>query len=187
MAISRQKKGELIDLYGQLMSDSAALIFTDFTGVKVPAMQRLRRHMSQMDATFLVVKNRLLKIALVAQGCSEAAEQPFVGPMGVIFSSDDIGSTIKGFQGFVRQEYGVSPMLDIKGGVVANQLMNGPDMVAMASLPSLPELRSTLLSAMLAPATQLTQMIDGVPNAVYRVISAPSRGIAQVLTARSEQ
>ncbi len=187
MAISRQKKEELVGLYGQLISDSAALIFTDFAGVTVPEIQRLRRHMGEVDATFMVVKNRLLKIALVASGCAGAAEQTFVGPMGVVFSGDDIGSAVKGLRSFVRQEYGTHEILGIKGGVVANQLIDGPGMVAMADLPSLPELRSMLLSAMLAPATQLTQVIDGVPHAVYRAISAPSRGIAQVLTARAEQ
>ncbi len=187
MAISRRKKEELVDQYGRLISDSAALIFTDFTGVTVPEMQQLRRHMGQVDATFMVVKNRLLKIALVDSGCEEAAEQTFVGPMGVVFSGDDIGSTVKGLRTFVRQEYGARELLNIKGGVVANQLIDGPGMAAMADLPSLPELRSMLLSTLLAPATQLTQIVDGVPNAVYRVISAPSRGIAQVLTARAEQ
>ncbi len=187
MAISRRKKEELVAQYGQLISDSAALIFTDFTGVAVPTMQRLRRHLGEVDATFLVVKNRLLKIALVTHGCAAAAEETFVGPMGVVFSGEDIGSTVKGFRTFVQQEFGNREMLDIKGGMVANQLIDGPGMVALADLPSLSELRGMLLNTLLAPATQLTQIVDGVPQAVYRVISAPPRDLAQVLTARAEQ
>jgi len=187
MAISRRKKEELVDQYGRLISDSAALIFTDFTGVTVPEMQQLRRHMGQVDATFMVVKNRLLKIALVHSGCEEAAEQTPVAPMGVVSSGHHTGSTFTGLRTFVRQESGARTDRTRQVGVVANQLIYGPGMAAMADLPSLPELRSMLLSTLLAPATQLTQIVDGVPNAVYRVISAPSRGIAQVLTARAEQ
>ncbi len=187
MAISRQKKEQLVAQYGQMISDSAALIFTDYKGVTVPQIQQLRRHMGEVDATFMVVKNRLLKIALVASGCEDAAQESFVGPMGVVFSGEDIGSTVKGFRTFVRQNFPNRPILGITGGLVSNRLMDGPDVEAMANLPTLPELRATLLSTILAPATQLTQVIDGVPNAVYRVISAPNREIAQVLRARADQ
>lgn len=187
MAISRQKKEELVALYGQMISDSSALIFTDYKGVSVPQIQELRRQMGEVEATFMVVKNRLLKIALVANGCDEAADTSFLGPMGVVFSGEDIGSTVKGLQGYVRQTFANREILSIKGGVVSNQLMDGPDMAAMADLPTMPEMRAKLLSTLMAPATQLTQVVHGVPNAVYQVISAPNRGLAQVLQARASQ
>ena len=187
MAISRQKKEELVAQYGQMISDSSALIFTDYKGVTVPQIQQLRRQMGEVDATFMVVKNRLLKIALVANGCDQAAEESFLGPMGVVFSGEDIGSTVKSLRSFVRQNFPNREILGIKGGMVSNQLMDGPDMAAMSELPTMPEMRAMLLSTIMAPATQLTQVVDGVPNAVYRVISAPNRGIVQVLNARASQ
>lgn len=187
MAISRERKEALVETYGQLISDSTALIFTDYQGVNVPKTQQLRRHMGEVDATFMVVKNRLLKIALVESGCADAAEHRFAGPLGVVFTGEDIGSAVKSFRDFRRQEFPNRDVLEITGGIVSNQLLDSTAMQAMADLPTLPEMRAILLRTLLAPATQTVQLIDGVPSAVARLLAGPGRGLAQVLAAHADQ
>ena len=186
MAISRQKKEELVAQYGLRLAQAAAVLFTNHQGVSVPQTQALRRRLRETGAAFMVVKNRLLKIALVNGGVEAARTHAFVEPMSVVFCGDDVGRTVKEFAGFVRQELPGSGLLPITGGVLAQRLLNAQEMAALADLPSMAELQASLAGTLAAPAATLLRLLDGPPNALYRVLAAPSQNLSRVLQARVE-
>lgn len=187
MAISRQTKEELVNRYGELIENSVALIFTDYTGTPVARMQMLRRRMHESDAIFMVVKNRLLAIALDQAGRGKARDYTFTGPMGVVFSGDDIGRTVKDLREFIRQEARGQSQLAITGGLMAQQQLDAQQTTALADLPTMDEMRAKLLGTLSAPTGKLVQMMDALPNALYRVIAAPPMDLTRVLQVHSEQ
>ena len=70
MAISREKKEELVEVYKSQITDSPAMIFTDYRGISVSKIQDLRSKLGDAGAKYLVVKNSLFGLAL------EATERP---------------------------------------------------------------------------------------------------------------
>ena len=64
MAISKEKKDELVAQYKDLIDQSDALILTDYKGMAVTDMENLRSKVREADGVFYVTKNTLLKLAL---------------------------------------------------------------------------------------------------------------------------
>lgn len=186
MPISRAKKEELVALYSGLIADSAALVFTDNTGTSVGQMQTLRRRMRPTNARFMVVKNRLLRISLEEAGVRTAPED-FTGPMSVLFAAEDIGSSVTELKNFMREDLPNNHPFHIKGGVLDRQVLNADEALGLSELPTIAEIQAKLLGTLSAPPRELVQMVDALPNAVYRTISAPSRDLGAVLLARSKQ
>ena len=184
MALSRTRKEELVTQYADLVNESAALVFTGFQGTSVPEMQNIRRRMQNAGATFMVVKNRLLRIALTT--ANPDSEVPvFTGSRAVVFSGEDIGNTVTELKSLIRQDLRSEHPFHISGAWMAGQWLEAQDAEALSELPSLPEIQAKLLANISAPASNLVQTLDAVPNTLYRVISAPSRDLAQVIRAHS--
>ena len=64
MAITREKKQELLELYKEQLDECSAVVFTDYRGLSVSQIQSLRTKMKETGATYMVVKNSLLGLAL---------------------------------------------------------------------------------------------------------------------------
>ncbi len=186
MPISRAKKEELVAKYSDLIAESSALVFTDNTGTSVGQMQTLRRRIRTVNARFLIVKNRLLRISLEEAGVSTAPED-FVGPISVMFAGEDIGSSVTELKNFMRDDLPNNHPFQIKGGVLDRQMLSAEEASGLSDLPTLAEIQAKLLGTLGAPSRELVQMVNAVPNAVYRTLSAPSRDLGAVLLARSQQ
>ena len=185
MALSRARKEELVAQYTDLVTDSAALVFTGYQGTSVPEMQDIRYRMQEAGATFMVVKNRPLRIALST--CHPDDEVPdFTGSRAVVFSGEDIGHTVTELKSHIARELRNNHPFHISGAWMSGQWLEAPDAEQLSELPSLAEVQAQLLATISAPARELVGMVDAVPNALYRVISAPPRDLAQVLRAHSE-
>ena len=64
MAVSREKKEELLSWYTDLLSRSSAAILTDYRGLTVADINQLRKRLQETQSEYHVIKNRLLKLAL---------------------------------------------------------------------------------------------------------------------------
>ncbi len=185
MPISRTKKEELVALYSDLIAEASALVFTDSTGTSVGQMQTLRRRLRTVDARFMIVKNRLLRIALEAAGV-DATSETFTGPMSVLFTSDDIGSSVTELKSFVREDLPNNHPFRITGGVLGRQVLDADAAADLSSLPTMAEIQAKLLGTLGAPSRDLVRMVDAVPHAVYRTLGAPARDLGAVLLAHSQ-
>ena len=98
MAITRAKKEALVAQYKELIENSPALVFTNYRGVSVSQIQSLRAKLSETDATYIVVKNTLLDLALKESGY-EITKEALEGPNAVIFTGEDIGRSVTALSG----------------------------------------------------------------------------------------
>jgi len=64
LAITREKKEELVARYKEQVTKSPAIVFTKYQGATVAQVQALRTRLQEQGATYMVVKNTLLGIAL---------------------------------------------------------------------------------------------------------------------------
>ncbi len=171
MAISKQRKHELVELYKKWLNESDALVITQYHGLTVSDISKLRAGIRETDGEFHVVKNTLVKMAL-DDAEREWAEEYFTGPTAVGVSFGNPTGLAKAIKDFAKE----SDALEIKGGYLADRMMSVAEINALANLPTMDEMRAKLLQTILAPASQLV-----------RTLAEPGRQVAAVLKAYSEE
>jgi large subunit ribosomal protein L10 len=145
---------------------SSVVVVAHYAGLTVADMQLLRRQMKQAGAAVKVAKNRLAKIAL--DGTDAAGVAPLLkGPTVIAYSGDPVAAPkvaidfAKGHDKFV-----------ILGGAMGRTALNPDGVKALASLPSLDELRARLVGLIQAPATKIAQVVVAPAAKVARVVQA---------------
>jgi len=171
LAISKQKKEELVTQYVDWMSGSQAFILTEYVGLTMKDLDELRKKMREVGSEFHIVKNSLCKVAFESTGL-QYPENTFTGSNAIAFAFEDAPGTAKVVADYSRQ----SDFVKIKCGYLDNELISSNEIIALAELPPLPVLRAKLLGTILAPATKLV-----------RTLAEPARQVAAVLQAYADQ
>ena len=168
--MNRNEKAELIETLQSTLSEATAVVVTHQTGLTVAESSDLRGRMREAGAGFKVTKNRLTKIAL--QGTKyEDMTDLFTGRTAMGTSADPV-SAAKTLVAFAKE----NDKLTIVGGALDGKVLDKAGVEALAKLPSLDELRASLVGLLNAPATK-----------VARVAQAPAAKLARVIQARADQ
>jgi large subunit ribosomal protein L10 len=171
LAISKEKKREVVAQYQDWMERSKAMVVTEYVGLNMNDLDELRAKIREAGGEFHIVKNTLVKLALKNVDLP-IEEQHFLGSTAIGFAFEDPPALAKAMTDFAKE----SDYLKIKFGYLDKQLVAADEVKALANMPPLPVMRAQLLSALLAPATQLAS-----------IFAAPGRQIAAVVKAFSEQ
>jgi len=168
--VDRARKEELVVELNGVFADAALVVVTHQSGLTVAESTDLRRRMRAADASYKVTKNRLVKLALVGTPY-EAIADLFEGPTAIAYSADPVAAARVAVD-FSKE----NDKLVVVGGAMAENRLDEAGVKALATLPSLDELRGKLLGLLNAPATK-----------VAGVLQAPASQLARVLSAYAEQ
>ena len=168
--MNRNEKAELIETLQSTLSEATAVVVTHQTGLTVAESSDLRGRMREAGAGFKVTKNRLTKIALQDTKYEDITDL-FTGPTAMGTSADPV-SAAKTLVAFAKE----NDKLTIVGGALDGKVLDKAGVEALAKLPSLDELRASLVGLLNAPATK-----------VARVAQAPAAKLARVIQARADQ
>jgi large subunit ribosomal protein L10 len=171
LAISKKQKEELVEQYKKWVAESDGLVLANYHDLSVKDINNLRKEIRDTGGEFHVIKNTLAKRAFEESG-REFKKEIFLGPTALGISYENPTGLAKVLKNFSK-EHGT---IEIKSGYLADRLMTVEEIVAMADLPSMSEMRAKLLATIVAPASQLV-----------RTLAEPGRSLAAVLKARSEQ
>jgi large subunit ribosomal protein L10 len=164
--VDRAQKREAVAELNAVFSNTSSVVVTHYSGLNVAEISDLRRQMRAAGATFKVTKNRLTKLALDGTQYAPLTDL-FTGPTAIAYSDDPIAPA-KVAVGFAKSN---GKLVVIGGGMGDSQLdVNG--VKALASLPSLDELRGTIIGLLQAPATKLARVIQAPASQLARVLSA---------------
>ena len=168
--MDRVEKEQLVASLRGTFEESAIVVVTHYSGLTVAEMGDLRRQMRDAGAKFKVTKNRLTRLALEGTAY-QPIEGLFRGPTAIAYSSDPVAAA-KAAVGFAK----TNDKLVVLGGAMGEDQLDADGVKALATLPSLDELRGKLIGLIQAPATK-----------VAGVLQAPAGQVARVLNARSQQ
>jgi large subunit ribosomal protein L10 len=161
------KKKEIVTQLHEDLKKSKIVIVTDFKGLDVAAVTRLRSQLTKENIDYRVIKNTLLRRA--SENTSVAVlNDMFKGPSAVAISYDDPVSPAKILTKFSEE----NNKLEIKGGVMDGKVLDTAGIKALSSLPSREVLLSQVLSAMNAVPTGIVQVLAAVPRNMMNVLSA---------------
>ena len=155
--------------YVARLNASPFFLVIDYVGLKVGPVTELRKRLTKAGAKLLVVKNSLFKIAAKEAGIADLGGT-LTGQLAVVTGQKDIAAAAKVIKTF-KAEF---EKPQIKFGYLANQRLEGKDVLAIADLPSLEVLRSKFLGLLNTPATRLVQLLNTPGSQLARVIKAKS-------------
>jgi large subunit ribosomal protein L10 len=164
--VDRTQKAEVISELNEKFGKAGVVVVARYQGMTVADMSKLRSQMRAVGADFKISKNRLAKRA--AEGTMAKPMQDLLkGPTGIAVSSDPIAAPK------AAHEYAkTNPKFVILGGVVGNQFLDAKGVEALASLPSLDELRARLAGMLKQPATKVASILQAPAGQLARVVGA---------------
>lgn len=166
--MDRTQKEELVATLHQTFDESTMVVVTHYSGLTVAEMGDLRDRMRESGAKFKVTKNRLTRLAL-KDTKFEALSDLFTGPTAIAYSDDPV-ATAKASVEFAKK----NDKLIVLGGGLEAETLDADGVKALASLPSLDELRGKIVGLLAAPATKIAQVLQAPGGQVARVIGAYS-------------
>jgi large subunit ribosomal protein L10 len=166
LAVERAAKKEAVEQLNEVFKTTSVAIVAHYSGLTVTQMQTLRRQMKQAGASVKVSKNRLAKIAL--EGTDVVAIGSLLKGPTVIATSNDPVAAPKVAVEFAK----ANEQFVILGGSMGKTVLNVDGVKALASLPSLDELRAKLVGLINAPATKIAQLTTAPAAKVARVVQA---------------
>ena len=167
--MDRAEKRELVtDLNGAFKS-AGSVVVAHYAGITVAQMNDLRTKMRAAGGTVKVAKNRLAKIAL--QGTeSEKIVDLFKGQTILAYSDDPVTAPK------IASEFAkTSDKLVILGGAMGATALDADGIKALATLPSLDELRAKLVGMIQTPATRIAAVVQAPAGQLARVFGAYAR------------
>jgi large subunit ribosomal protein L10 len=165
MRASHGEKAETVAVVHEKFKTAKMAIVTQYRGLSVAQMTRLRREIREASGEYQVIKNTLVRRALQDTGY-DTLNRLLDGPNGWVFAYDDPVMLSKTLVKFADD----NDKLAIKGGFFEGQFMEPAKVKVLAQMPSKPELQARLLALIQAPATQLARLVQEPGARVVRLL-----------------
>ncbi len=164
--MDRAEKREFVASMNEVFSNAGAVVVAHYSGITVSQMSQFRSQMKEAGGTVKVAKNRLAKLAL--EGTDAAHIQGlFEGQTLVCYSEDPVAAPKVAIE-FAK----TNDKLVILGGAMGATNLDPAGVKALASLPSLDELRGKIVGLVQAPASKIAQVVNAPAGQLARVFGA---------------
>lgn len=160
-------KTEKIEMMKEKIGKAQVAIVTEYRGMTVEEITKLRRELQKCGADYMVTKNTLAKIAV--QGTEyEVLAETLKGPIAIAFGFEDPVSPAKVLSKFIKEAK--------KGEIVAaaldGKLLSADEAKALANLPSKEEIYAKMLGCVNSPASGIVGSINAVMASLTRAVAA---------------
>lgn len=169
--MNRSEKEELVLQIREKLLAAKCIVVTQQSGLTVDDATNLRRQMREAGAEFKVLKNTLAKIAVKGTAL-EGITSMLEGPTALAMSMSDPIAAAKVVSKFANS----NNKIKVIGGFLDGNVLDSKSVDALAKLPSLDELRSTIIAVISTPATRLAILAKEPATRVARVLAARGRG-----------
>lgn len=169
MAISKERKNELVAQYKEILSSNAALILTNYSGLSVKEIQGLRKDIREVGGEFHVIKNTLIKLAFEETGLSYP-ENALEGPTAIGVALEDIPGVAKAIVDLARE----TEIIKVKGAVIEGEVYDEVQVIRLADLPPLPIIQAQLIGLIQSPGGQVANLVAGSVRQALNVLKAYS-------------
>jgi large subunit ribosomal protein L10 len=164
--MDRAQKQESIEALKGVFAESGAVVVTHYMGLTVAEMTDLRGRLRQEGATLQVVKNTLALKAL--DGKLDKVDALFTGPVAIAYGADPV-SAAKVTAEYAKQ----NDKFKLVGGILGQTTVMDENAVkALATLPSLDQIRGQLIGLINAPATKIAGVVQAPAGQLARVFNA---------------
>ena len=170
--MDRSQKADAVAALNATFGEAGVVVVTRNLGMTVAQSTALRVKMREAGASFKVSKNSLAKLAIAGTDYA-GIDEMLVGPVALATSVDPVAAAKIAVE-FAK----TNDKLEIVGGSMGSQVLNADGIKALASMPSLDELRAKLIGLVQAPATKIAQVVVAPAGKLPRVFGAYAKEAA---------
>ena len=171
--VKQYKVDEVSSLTAKL-KEKGNVILTNYTGIQVKDLSRLRKSLRSKNAEYRVVKNTLFKRALKDLGI-EGLDEYLKGPVAVAFVGDQIGEVTKALKDFAKEV----DKFTYSAGILDKVVYTQDQIKRIADLPGKEVLLSQIMSLVNGPAR-------GIAVGMNQIMASLARGIKAVAEAQNK-
>ena len=165
--MDRAQKAESIETLKGVLADSGAVVVTHYMGLTVAEMTELRGRLRKEGAKLQVVKNTLIQKALNGAAGAEG-DALFKGPVAIAYGPDAVSAAK-----VVTQYAKDNEKFSVVGGLLGQTtILDLKAVSALATLPSLDQIRATIIGLLNAPATKIAGVLQAPAGQLARVFNA---------------
>ncbi len=167
--MKRNQKKQFIKNFKDILDNVGILVVTHYSGLKTTQTDELRLKIKEVGGKFIIVKNSLMKIILKDHK-NDNFKALFNGPIALAYSEDEV-SAAKVAVNFSKD----NDKLLILGGMIGDKFLEQKDVLEIATLPSLDEIRAKLVSLIQTPARNIAYALKFSANKLARVFNEYSK------------
>lgn len=170
MALTKDKKNEVVAEVSQMLADSKLTVVAAYQGTSVKALQELRKTGKESGTTFKVIKNRLVKQAL--QGSDKTKDLDTGSLTGMLlyaFNSEDEVAPAQTLAQFAKTQ----PTLEFVGAITAEgTFMSADEVKVFATLPSKNQLIAGIINTLNSPVRGVMGSLSGDLHGLLKALEA---------------
>lgn len=173
MAISKDKKQQLVADLNEILSDAKMTVFAKYQGLSVSELQELRHLARENNVKIKVVKNRLVRVAMGEIAVYKDTDTSALeDQLLYAISNDDEVAPAQVLAKFAKEHQA----LELKGAFSAEgKSLNEQEVVELSKLPSKDQLIGQVVN-------MLTGTVNDVTNALSGNLHALLDGVADKAT-----
>lgn len=159
MAITKQKKEEIVAELQDLFTNAKSVVFSDYKGISVKDFDTLRSNLRKNEVNFKVAKKTLIKIAAEKAGFKDLPEEVLEGQVGTAFGMGDEVAAAKILFEFSKSNESIK----LLGALMEGRNLSKEETLQLAKIPGKEELLAKLVGSMKAP-------ISGFHGTLYSLL-----------------
>ena len=167
--MEKSQKKVFVEKIKKTLDDVGILVITHYSGLKTSETDELRLKLREVGGSLQITKNSLMQIAL-KDNKNKELKSLFNGPIAIAYSKDEI-SAAKVAVNFSKEH----DKLIILGGLAGNKFLEQNDVLEIASLPSLDEIRAKLITLIQTPAKNIAFALQFAATKLARVFNEYSK------------
>lgn len=160
-------KKDKIETFKEKFEKAKVAILTDYRGLSVEEITKLRRSLQKENGDYTVTKNTLAKIAVKGTEFEVLADA-FKGSIALAFGFGDQVSPAKVMANFIKE----TKKGEILGAALDGKLFTADEAKALANLPSREELYAKMLGCINSPASGIANSTNAVLTSLVRAMDA---------------
>jgi large subunit ribosomal protein L10 len=166
MAISKDKKKEIVKSLGEKVAKQKAMVFADFTGLKVKDLSDLKKKLHESGAEFKVAKKTLMTIVFKDKNIA-ADPKKMQGEVALVMGYADEVSPARVVYEFSKTNKNIK----ILGGYLENKEIGLAEVQALAMLPSRQQLLANMVGSLSSPARNFAYVLQANITGLVRALS----------------
>ena len=163
------QKKEFVKKIKETFSGIGLLVITHYNGLKTSETDELRLKLREVGGNFQVTKNSLMQLVL-KENKNKELKALFTGPVAIMYSKDEV-SAAKIAVNFSKEH----DKLIVLGGLIGDKFLEQKDVLKIASLPSLDEIRTKLVTLIQTSAKNIAFALKFAAIKLVRVFDEYSK------------
>lgn len=169
--MNKTEKGEIVSRVKEMIQESTAVYLTDYSGINVEDINKIRSEFRKQNIKYKVIKNTLFKRALDEVGMYDKLADHLAGMTGYAFTSDNPVAPAK----IIKKYFDESKKLSLKACYIDDQYYLGTNLEMLANLPSKNEIIAGILGSINSPVSGVAGAISAVMRDLVSLVDEISK------------